>query len=319
LLVDEVPAYELRLGAPVVLKHDQAHQRHSLRELLASPNARSKRYAYRQYDSTVQANTVFGPGQAAAAVVRVEGTRKALAITTDCDPRAMQLDPRRGAMQAVAEAARNLACVGATPIAVTDCLNFGNPEKPLVAWQLSEAVAGLADACRAFEAPIVSGNVSLYNESAGRAIPPTPTVGMVGLLEDASLAVGIAFSTGATLVLLGEAGFALEREVALCDTLRTLIGQRLLLSAQDVSEGGLALAVAECCFAGGVGARLRADMDLSGSESGQAVVSCASENVARVLAVAEQFGLAAEVVGEAGGERLLGDRVEELKSIWEGD
>src|SRR5207237_7814340 len=126
-----------------------------------------RRFAYRQYDSTVQANTVLGPGHAAA-VVRVEGTRKGLALTTDCNPRYMRIDPRRGAAQAVAEAARNIACVGAEPIAVTDCLNFGNPEKPRVAWQLPEAVHGLADACRELCIPIVSGNVSLYNETAGR-------------------------------------------------------------------------------------------------------------------------------------------------------
>src|SRR5207302_6391279 len=135
-----------------------------------SPNLRSRRFAFRQYDSTVQGNTVLGPGYAAA-VVRVEGTTRGLAISTDCNPRLMRLDPRRGAAQAVAEAARNLACVGAEPIAVTDCLNFGNPERPTVAWQLTEAVQGLAEACRALQVPVVSGNVSLYNESAGRAIP----------------------------------------------------------------------------------------------------------------------------------------------------
>ncbi len=316
LLVDEVPAYELRPRAPAiqVLTESPAS---SLRDLLGSPAHRSTRYAYRQYDSTVQANTVFGPGQAAAAVIRVEGTRKALAITTDCDPRAMQADPRRGAMQAVSEAARNLACVGATPIAVTDCLNFGNPEKPLVAWQLGEAVAGLAEACRAFEVPIVSGNVSLYNESAGRAIPPTPTVGMVGLLEDASLAIGIGFVMGSTLVLLGTPDADLHTEVRLCAALRALVSERLLLSAQDVSAGGLALALAECCFAGGVGATLSAQLDLFGSDSGQAVVSCAPESLQRVLALARQHGVPAQPIGETGDDRLLGESVKELQKVWD--
>src|SRR6202022_4522158 len=174
----------------------------ALLRLLASPNLRSKKFAFRQYDSTVQANTVLGPG-GGAAVVRVEGTRKGLALTTDCNPRFTRLDPRQGAAQAVAEAARNLACVGAEPIAVTDCLNFGNPEKPGVAGQLTEAIGGLAEACRALDVPIVSGNVSLYNETAGRAIPPTPTVGMVGLLEDVSLAVSAGFAAGNSIVLLG--------------------------------------------------------------------------------------------------------------------
>ena len=317
LLVDEVPAYELRPLAPPPRAPGQPRPANSLRELLVTPNARSKRYAYRQYDSTVQANTVFGPGQAAAAVVRVEGSRKALAITTDCDPGAMQRDPRRGATQAVAEAARNLACVGAMPIAVTDCLNFGNPEKPLVAWQLSEAVAGLAEACRAFDVPIVSGNVSLYNESAGRAIPPTATVGMVGLVEDATLAIGIAFTPGARIILLGDAGFDLRAEVRLCACLRALIQKRLLLSAQDVSDGGLALAVAECCFAEGVGASLDGQLNLWSEEPGRAVVSCAGENLERVLALAAERGIPARVIGHAGGARLLGESLRELQAVWD--
>src|SRR6185436_14178627 len=136
--------------------------------------------------------------------LRVDGTTRGLALTTDCNPSYTRLDPRRGAQQAVAEAARNLACVGAEPIAVTDCLNFGDPEKPTVAWQLTEAVAGLAEACQAFDVPIVSGNVSLYNETAGRAIPPTPSVGMVGLLDDVSLAVPLGFVDHTTVVLLGD-------------------------------------------------------------------------------------------------------------------
>src|SRR5712691_7390084 len=222
---------------------DRASLGDALLRLLASPNLRSRRFAYRQYDSTVQGNTVLGPGHAAA-VVRVDGTHKGLAITTDCNPRFTRIDPRRGAAQAVAEAARNLACVGAEPIAVTDCLNFGNPEKPSVAWQLTEAVHGLAEACRRLDVPIVSGNVSLYNETAGRSIPPTPTVGMVGLLEDVSLAVGTGFVAGTTVIILGHepdklgaseyAGdgefprFDLARELRLAQLLRALARMRLL-------------------------------------------------------------------------------------------
>src|SRR5262249_14514031 len=234
----------------------------SLLELLGSPNLRSRRFAYRQYDSTVQGNTVLGPGHAAA-VIRVDGTRKGLALTSDCNPRYMRLDPRRGAAQAVAEAARNLACVGAEAIAVTDCLNFGNPEKPEVAWQLTEATAGLAEACRTFGVPIVSGNVSLYNEAAGRAIPPTPTVGMVGLLEDVSRTVPTGFAPDNAVILLGAPAedlgsseylredprfprFELAVEVKLQQVLRELAARGLLRSAQDVSDGGLAAALAEC-------------------------------------------------------------------------
>src|SRR5207237_8435989 len=175
----------------------------ALLKLLGSPNLRSRKFAFRQYDSTVQGNTVLGPGHAAA-VIRVEGTRRGLALTADCNPRFMRVDPRRGAAQAVAEAARNLACVGARPLAVTDCLNFGNPEKPVVAWQLTEAVHGSAEACSARQSPLVSGHVSLCNEAFGRPIPPTPTVGMVGLLEDVSLSVPTAFRGGNAVVLLGE-------------------------------------------------------------------------------------------------------------------
>src|SRR5579859_5399005 len=249
----------------------------ALLRLLSSPNLRSKSFAFRQYDSTVQANTVLGPG-GGAAVVRVDGTRKGLALTTDCNPRYTRLDPRLGAAQAVAEAARNLACVGAQPIAVTDCLNFGNPEKPAVAWQLSEAVGGLAEACRALDVPVVSGNVSLYNETAGRAIPPTPTVGMVGLLEDVSLAISAAFAPGCSVILLGEAPrglgaseyagdgafprFDLGAERRLGHLLRALARQRLLRSAQDVADGGLAVALAECALLGSTGASVHMLADL---------------------------------------------------------
>lgn len=320
LLTDEVPAYELQPGRPLMSAPavKTPLEKTSLKELLGEPNVRSKRFAYRQYDSTVQANTVFGPGQAAAAVVRVDGTKKALAITTDCDPRLMQEDPRRGAEQAVAEAARNLACVGALPIAVTDCLNFGNPEKGLVAWQLTEAVEGLAHACRVFDVPVVSGNVSLYNESAGRAIPPTPTVGMVGLIEDASKAVGIGFVGGASVVLLGRGSPSLEEDLKVTQLVRGLIDERLLLSAQDVSDGGLGVALAECCFAGTVGLELTTAIDITPSESwGRIVVGCGTERVAQVLQRAHEAGVQATVIGTVGGDRLLGESLTELRRVWE--
>jgi phosphoribosylformylglycinamidine synthase II len=296
LLADDVPAYDLTPEPPSPTHSSPATQAQSgdlnaaLRALVGAPNLRSRRFAFLQYDSTVQGNTVFGPGQAAAGVLRVEGTHKALALTTDCNPRYMRLDPSRGAQQAVAEAARNLACVGATPIAVTDCLNFGNPERGVVAWQLTEAIDGLSEACRALDVPIVSGNVSLYNESAGRAIPPTPAVGMVGLLEDASLAIGIGFTPGCDVVLLGapaaspSAGeyapeattfprFDLDTERKLADLLRALIAERLLKSAQDISDGGLAVALAECALASNVGASLRLGAERQGTGfQGDAVI-----------------------------------------------
>src|SRR5437899_315047 len=229
----------------------------------------------------------------------------------------MRADPRRGAAQAVAEAARNLACVGAEPIAVTDCLNFGNPEKPFVAWQLTEAIHGLAEACRALHVPIVSGNVSLYNETAGRAIPPTPTVGMVGLLEDVTLAVKTGFAAVGTVILLGReptelgaseyAGdgefprFDLEHELRLGRLLRTLAARRLLRSAQDVSDGGLAVALAECALVGGVGAILAvedvSDVALFSEDQGRAVITCAADCVGAILQTAREFEVDARVAG----------------------
>jgi phosphoribosylformylglycinamidine synthase subunit PurL len=347
LLTDDVPAYELHAAPPPAdarapTPTGESDAEAALLRLLAAPNLRSRRFAYRQYDSTVQGNTVLGPGHAAA-VVRVEGTRKGLAITTDCTPRFMRLDPRRGAAQAVAEAARNIACVGAEPIAVTDCLNFGNPEKPSVAWQLTEAVQGLADACRELGVPIVSGNVSLYNESAGRSIPPTPTIGMVGLLQDVSLTVPTAFSEGSAVVLLGESPSALSageyagdggpfpkldlaREARLGRLLRACAAARLLRSAQDVSDGGLAVAIAECVLLGGTGATLQVsgspEVALFSEDQGRALVTCVPEHVDAVLELARREAVEAAVVGETGGDRLrINDMVDltlaSLRSAWE--
>jgi phosphoribosylformylglycinamidine synthase subunit PurL len=310
--------------------------------LIATPNLRSKKFAFWQYDSTVQGNTALGPG-GGAAVIRVEGTRKGLALTSDCNPRYMRMDPRRGAAQAVAEAARNLACVGATPIAVTDCLNFGNPEKPNVAWQLTEAIDGLADACRALGVPIVSGNVSLYNETNGRAIPPTPTVGMVGLLEDVSRTVPAGFVDGSRIVLLGDlptslgaseyAGdgvfprLDLDAERRLADLLRALADQGLLRSAQDVADGGLVIALVACALLGGTGATVHVtgvpEVMLFSEDQGRAVVTCEPARVETLLALAVSHGVTAVVAGSTGGERLQIDAVLDvsltaLRGAWEG-
>jgi phosphoribosylformylglycinamidine synthase II len=349
LLTDEVPAYDLHIEPPdgvpsfQIGKPEKDHAKALLR-VLASPNLRSRKFAFRQYDSTVQGNTVLGPGHAAA-VVRVDGTSKGLAMTTDCNPRYMQLDPRRGAQQAVAEAARNLACVGARPIAVTDCLNFGNPERPLVAWQLTEAIHGLADACRALDVPIVSGNVSLYNETAGRAIPPTPTVGMVGLLDDVSLTVPAGFAADTRIILLGErattlsAGeylptatgfprFSLDEERRLGDLLRDLASRALLRSAQDVADGGLVVALAECALLGSTGATVQlpgpSDVMLFSEDQGRAVVTCLTDNVDEVLSLAASHSVPAAELGSTGGDRLLiGDLIDLelgcLRTAWEGE
>jgi len=348
LLTDDVLAYDLVVEAPPPAApcHSDPGIRDpasALLKLLGNPNLRSRKFAYRQYDSTVQGNTVLGPGHAAA-VVRVEGTRKGIALTADCNPRLVRLDPRRGAAQAVAEAARNLACVGAEPLAVTDCLNFGNPEKPPVAWQLTEAVNGLAEACRALQIPIVSGNVRLYNHAFGRPIPPTPSVGMVGLLEDVSQSVPTAFQSGNAVVLLGEPAeslgaseylpedtrfprFDLDAERRLVHLLRELAGGGLLRSAQDVGDGGLGVALAECALLGNCGARLRLDgpaidVALFSEDQGRAVVTCAGEVVDAVLTIAATHGVPAGVAGETGGGHLVVDDVLDLpiatlRTTWE--
>jgi phosphoribosylformylglycinamidine synthase subunit PurL len=368
LLTDEVPAYDLEVEPPsgiATTPHPPAaasplqgrggtpstepssrgnrSARFSdvLLTLLSSPNLRSRRFAFRQYDSTVQGNTVLGPG-GGAAVIRIEGTNKGLALTTDCNPRYMRIDPYRGAAQAVAEAARNLACVGAEPIAVTDCLNFGNPEKPTVAWQLTRAIHGLADACRVLNVPVVSGNVSLYNETAGRAIPPTPTVGMVGLLEEVGRAVPAGFVPMTQIVLLGEppnsvgagehAGdqsfprFDLEAEARLGRLLRELAACGLLRSAQDVADGGLAVALAECALIGGTGATLEVigspEVMLFSEDQGRAVVTCWPEHVGEVFELAARHHVQASVGGTTGGFRLeIGDAIslglDELREAWD--
>jgi phosphoribosylformylglycinamidine synthase len=320
----------------------QAPFNEAVLSLLATPNLRSKRFAFRQYDSTVQANTVIGPG-GGAAVVRVDGTRRGLALTVDCNPRFMRMDPRLGAVQAVAEAARNLACVGAEPIAVTDCLNFGNPEKPTVAWQLTEAITGLAQACAALDVPVVSGNVSLYNETAGRAIPPTPAVGMVGLLEDVNQAVPAGFIHALQIVLLGDAPTSLgaseymgdgpfprldlDAEKQLADLLRALAAQGVVRSAQDVADGGLAIALAECALLGGTGATLEVtgvpEIVLFSEDQGRAVVTCQQADVNQVLDLASSHNVRAVRVGSTGGDRLqigavLDVSLKALRAAWEG-
>ena len=245
----------------------------ALTELLAAPNIASKRWAYEQYDYIVQANTVQIPGSDAA-VLRIKDSKRGVAFSNDCNGRHCYLDPYRGAKAAVAEAARNLTCAGALPIAVTDCLNFGNPEKGEIYWQFEQAVEGIAEACEALDTPVVSGNVSFYNESFGQAIYPTPMIGMLGVYDDVSVHVDSAFKDeGDIIVLLGpddawmdgseyqkvhygkvegrvpDVDLQLEAEVQ--RVLRAAIEARMLKSAHDCAEGGLAVAVAECAIASG--------------------------------------------------------------------
>jgi phosphoribosylformylglycinamidine synthase len=257
----------------------------TLTELLSSPTIASKRWAYRQYDSTVRTNTVVGPG-GDAAVLRIRGTSRGVAVKTDCNGRYTYLDPLNGGRIAVAEAARNVACTGARPKAITNCLNFGNPRKPSVYFQLREAIKGMGEACTALSTPVTGGNVSLYNESPLGAVYPTPVVGMVGLIESIDKVTRSTFaSAGDTILLAGDthdelggseylarihdlvAGAPpvcdLDAEAKAIDGLLESIDAGVISSAHDVSDGGIAVALAECCIAN-LDVQYGADVDLSG-------------------------------------------------------
>ena len=311
----------------------------ALEALLDSPNLGSKAWIYRQYDQLVQGNTVLGPG-GDAALVRVKRedgtpTQKALALSVDCNPRWCWLDPYEGTVAAVAESARNVACTGARPLALTNCLNFGNPEKPEIMWQFAEATRGLGDAARALGTPVISGNVSFYNETAGRPIHPTPTIAMVGLLEPWERhAVSHFPEAGLAILLLGEtreelggsewlavrrgleAGAPprvdLAHEARLGALLVEAVREGLVVTAHDVSAGGLAVALAECGFTGPRGVRIGADVSLAeglrvdallfGESTGRVIV--ATREAERLIAAAAAHGVPAARIGTTGGARL---------------
>ena len=308
--------------------------------LLRSPNVASKRWVWEQYDSIVQGGTVVAPG-ADAALVRIEGTLKALALSTDGKGRFGALDPYLGAAHAVAEAARNVACTGATPLAITNCLNFGNPERPEVMWQFARSVLGIADVCRAFETPVTGGNVSFYNEAGPSAIWPTPVIGMLGLIEDYRLAVRGAFGgSGSWIYLLGEtfaelggSEFAevvlgtvsgrppaldLERERRLHALLIDGAGADLFESAHDCAEGGIAIALAESAIAGRTGFAVSlpgdvpAHVGLFSESASRAVVSVAPERANELEDTAEAMHVPFFRLGETGGPRIVFDGLFEM-------
>jgi phosphoribosylformylglycinamidine synthase len=285
----------------------------------------------------VRTNTIVRPGSDAA-VVRIKGTDKAVAMTVDCNGRYCLLHPYEGARLAVAEAARNLVCSGAEPIGLTDCLNFGNPERPDIMWQFVLAIEGLKDACEHFKIPIVSGNVSFYNETNGLSIYPTPMLGMVGLIEDADQAMTQWFrEDGDAIILLGktrddlggseylkvaqhrEQGsppfLSLETEKALHDFVLKVIREGLVQSAHDCSDGGLAVALAECCVSGPSAARgavvklglgsLRRDALLFGESQSRIILSIRADAVEALLSRAEAAGIPAARIGAVGGDRLV--------------
>ncbi|HEX9407836.1 MAG TPA: AIR synthase related protein, partial [Thermoanaerobaculia bacterium] len=326
----------------------------TLLRLIASPNLCSKHWIYDQYDTTVRTNTIAKPERRDAAIVRVKGTGRALAMTSDVNPVYCHLDPYEGGKQAVAEAARNVATSGGRPVAITDCLNFGSPERPEIMWQFSECIRGISEACLALGTPVVSGNVSFYNETEGRAIYPTPTVGMVGILDREDIGSDLYFrESGLDIVLLGETRdemggsewqqmFApgamvkpprvdLDREKALIDLLLAAYEHRLIRSAHDLSNGGFAVALAECSMEG-VGCHV----DLSGhadhldaiallfSES-QARAIIATSQVGELLLLAKTHGVPSRRIGrtepavfliERNGVPLVRTTTPELSRIW---
>jgi phosphoribosylformylglycinamidine synthase subunit PurL len=360
----------------------------NFKKLLASPTIASKRWITEQYDTSVRTSTLAGPGASDSAVMRIKESERdtpqgkamrALALATDGNGRWCQLHPRLGAMHAVAEAARNVASSGARPIAATNCLNFGSPEKPEVMWQFSEVIDGIAAACRELGTPITGGNVSFYNETLGKSIYPTPVIGILGILDDASQVLKIAFrEAGDVIVLLDglggssvdaqdgppprseESAFAYPREFSSSEYSRTIAGivageppaadlgaekrlqqllvacasESLVASAHDVSDGGLAVTLAESCFAAlaSPGATIKLDGHapseylLFCERGARAVVSVKPSSLARVLETARQYGVAAESIGqvteargfriEVKGRAVIDSPLDGLRDAW---
>jgi phosphoribosylformylglycinamidine synthase subunit PurL len=356
-LTDDAPVYKrplTRWEPPVSrempehihLNSDRDFTR-SLKRLLASPNICGKRWVWQQYDHMVQTNTVEGPGAGDAGVIRIknpnsDAPQRGLAMALDGNSRWCYLDPRLGAMHAVAEAARKVACSGATPVGATNCLNFGNPEKPHIMWQFSQTIDGITKACEELEIPITGGNVSFYNETLGEGIYPTPVLGVVGILDDVHKTAKMHFaSAGRTIVLLragaaaditdvesefGSSEYAKEilgalwgyppelelaKEGALQKAVVELIQLGLAESVHDCSDGGVAVALAEKSFAKGVGARvnvasdgLPAEFVLFGEDASRIVLSCDPGDMMRIEQIAEKYGIESDTLGETIPERL---------------
>jgi len=351
-LTDDAPLYRrpLERWEPPVAREMPPHiklsgvpdQTGNLKRLLSSPNICGKRWVWQQYDSMVQINTVEGPGDGDAGVIRIKGSQRGLAMALDGNGRWCYLNPRLGAMHAVAEAARNVACAGATPVGATNCLNFGNPEKPHIMWQFSQTIDGITKACEELEVPITGGNVSFYNETLGEGIYPTPVIGIVGILDDVYKAMQPAFrETGRAIVLLrasdpgdltdaetefGSSEYAkeilgalwgyppelqLEKEAALQKALVELAQAGLLDSAHDCSEGGIAVTLAESAMAKGIGmsvnlpsSGLPAEFALFGEDASRVVTSCDQSHLSGIQQLAVKYGLSAEVIGETVPEQV---------------
>ncbi|MCU0607985.1 MAG: phosphoribosylformylglycinamidine synthase subunit PurL [Candidatus Edwardsbacteria bacterium] len=367
-LVDEAPVYRRESKKPAYLAKVARFKQtavplpndlnQTLLALLAAPTIASKRWVYRQYDHQVRTNTVVLPGSDAA-VLRIRGTRKAIGLTTDCNGRYCYLDPRNGGAIAVAEAARNLACSGARPLGLTDCLNFGNPYKPEVFYQMRQCVLGMVDACNALQVPVISGNVSLYNESVTHSVYPTPLIGMVGLIDDLSQVTTQWFKkTGDAILLVGDVKqkpdiggseylkavhgkvegkgprMDLKKEKALHGFVLDAIKSKLVRSAHDCAEGGLAVALAECCISDTTGktvgaavdlAKLpgRPDLKLFGEHQSRVILSCPQSAVRKVMALATKHKVGCLKIGAVGGKKLAIRKlvdlpVAKLQESWEG-
>lgn len=366
-LVDGAPVYVRQGSVPAYYKENRDvnvnraletdNWEMALKQLLQSPTIASKRWVYRQYDYMVQANTAVQPGSDAA-VIRLRGTGKALAMTTDGNGRYVYLDPRVGGAIAVAEAARNVVCAGAEPLALTNCLNFGSPEHPEIYWQLEESINGMRDACLALQTPVIGGNVSLYNETEGKAIFPTPIVGMVGLVHDVSHTTQQAFRRpGDAVLLLGET-FAelggsewqhiregkpsgrppqidLEKERRVQQVTLRAIQRHLVRSAHDLAEGGLAVALSEACIGNGLGADISLESSLSVTEclfsesQSRILLSVDGHKVDEVIALCAEWDVPVARIGtvtERGkpltitvnGQTAVTEDVRTLTDVWEG-
>ncbi len=344
------PEYFAQFQAQEVVVPEVTDVQEMLLSLLAQPTIASKEWVYNQYDYMVRTNTVVCPGSDAA-VLRIRDTNKALAMTTDCNSRYLYLDPEMGGKIAIAEAARNLVCSGATPLGVTDCLNYGNPEKPEIFWQLEKSTDGLSEACRALETPVIGGNVSLYNERSGVAVYPTPTIGMVGLIEDLAYVTTQSFkNVGDLIYLIGETkpefggselqkliygeisgkspSIDLDVEKKAQQQLLSAIRQGTVASAHDVAEGGLAVAVAECIMDGKVGAKIAINGEkvtaLFAESQTRFVISVPREKKAEFESLVDATCIG-EVVSDAeltivneSGETVIQLATSDLQEAWRG-
>ncbi|MDD5635938.1 MAG: phosphoribosylformylglycinamidine synthase subunit PurL, partial [Atribacterota bacterium] len=369
-IVADIPVSSLADGAPVVkreirepevqkkinqLNLDKIKELDDYNEillrLLSSPNLSCKEDIYQQYDHMVQINTILAPGDDAA-VLRLKGSKKAIALTTEGNGRYCLLDPYQGAQIIVAEAARNISCKGALPRAVTDCLNFGAPENSDSYWQLVQAIKGLSEACKFFNTPIISGNVSLYNENDGKPIDPTPVIGMVGIINNYNRICTLDFKNENDIIfLLGETrdelggseylelihqkkcgqppALSLLMEKKIQDFCRMMIEKDLLVSAHDCSLGGLAISLAESCINGGLGAEIeletniRSDCSLFGESQSRIIVSVHHENTGKLIKFAQKEGIPIKKIGHVKGDNLKINQwvnlpVEKMEKVWRG-